>query len=354
MSVVSVKSLANHLLAECCHLLSRIGIECAPPMPTFLSVEPANICQLACPQCPVGKAAANRVCTGEPTAKQPRTQIRDRHLLDLQQFQTILAQTRGYVHTIQFFFQGEPLLNRDLPEMIRLAHEQHIYTVTSTNAQALTPQLATRLIQSGLDRIIVSIDGLSDESYTAYRQGGSIEQALAGLTYLRQAKQAVNGHTHIELQCLRLRSNESEWDTFRKQYRQLGADSLTLKTAQIYDYEHGNPLMPSDNRYSRYAPMPDGTYLPKNRLPHWYNRLLPHQPCHRLLTGCVITVNGDVLPCCFDKSHRHTMGNIFASPAQEKAATSLYAIWHSDAFRTFRHQVRMSRSHFTMCDNCTE
>ncbi|MCQ2348144.1 MAG: SPASM domain-containing protein [Paludibacteraceae bacterium] len=327
-------------------------------MPTFLSVEPADVCQLSCPQCPVGCAGKNRVLPdGRPTVDRQSKHTSSTHYLDLQHFQHILAQTRGYVHTIQFFFQGEPLLNPQLPEMIQLAHQARIYTIVSTNAQALTPLLAEKIIQAGLDRIIVSIDGLSEESYTAYRQGGSLNKALQGLIDLRNAKNQLGAHTHIELQCLRLKSNEHEWALFQRSYRQMGADSLSLKTAQFYDYEHGNSLMPTDQQYSRYQQMEDGNYMSKNRLyigkTQLFQKLLHRHACKRLLMGCVITVHGNVLPCCFDKSHQHVMGNLF-NETSDTAHSTLRAIWHNDDFRRFRHQVRLSRQTFPICMNCTE
>ncbi len=260
-------------------------------------------------------------------------------------FRKILADCEGYVHTIQFYFQGEPLLHPQLAEMIRLAHEAHIYTTTSTNAQALTPLLAEQLIQSGLDRIIVSIDGLSEESYSTYRQGGSLQKALRGLVYLRDAKDHLGGHTHIELQCLRLKSNQHEWAMFERSYHQMGADSLTLKTAQFYDYQQGNPLMPTDEKYCRYARQEDGTYRPKNRLQP-ARKTIFHRPCYRLHTGCVITTTGEVLPCCFDKSAQHSWGNI--------CSQSLREIWQGHKAQQFRHQVRLSRATFSICTNCTK
>lgn len=327
MSVVPLKSLYNHLLAEWSVILSRLGVEYTSPMPTFLSVEPASICQLHCTQCPCGSGQIVRDT--------------DDALLSLDLFRKILNDCSGWVHTIQFYFQGEPLLNPNLSQMIRMAHQAHIYTTCSTNAQALTPLMAEQLIQSGLDRIIVSIDGLSEESYGAYRQGGSLNKALKGLICLREAKDRLGGKTHIELQCLRLRSNEHEWAMFKRSYHQMGADSLSLKSAQFYDYQQGNPLMPSDECFSRYTQMPDGTYRPKNRL-----HPLVNQSCKRLLMGCVITTKGDVLPCCFDKSATHVMGNI--------RFHSLASVWRGNAFRLFRQQVRANRLSQAICCNCTE
>ena len=91
--------------------------------------------------------------------------------------------------------------------MVKLAQNAGIYTIVSTNALAITPLLAERIMNAGLSRIIVSIDGLSEESYSAYRVGGSLHKALEGLIALRNAKDSIGSSTHIELQMLRLRTN---------------------------------------------------------------------------------------------------------------------------------------------------
>lgn len=233
-------------------------------------------------------------------------------------WERVLAEVKDTAHTIQFYFQGEPLLNPDLPQMVREAHEAGLYTITSTNAQALTPAMAEALIHAGLDRIIVSMDGLTDESYNAYRIGGSLEKTKAALRYLRKAKERLHGRTTIELQCLRLRTNEQEWAAFKRVYKQLGADKLVLKTAQLYDYTDGHPLMPSDARYSRYTKGADGLF----------HRKKLGRGCLRVWSGVVITTNGDVLPCCYDKAHSFTYGNITTQPLAQ-----LFANERALAFR---------------------
>ena len=219
--------------------------------------------------------------------------------------------------------------------MIEAASEAGIYTTVSTNALTVTPLLAEKLMQSGLSRIIVSIDGMSEESYGAYRVGGSLHKALEGLVTLHQAKEATGSRTHIELQMLRLRSNENEWSTISQRYRKMGADSLTLKTAQFYDFEHGNPLMPTDEKYSRYAKGKDGLYHLKRK---------PSRSCRRLWTGCIITVSGEVLPCCYDKASQFSFGNIFTTP--------LFEIWHGEKANRFRRTILQKRSRPSICSNC--
>ncbi len=313
-----IKRLINILRAEFSYALSLLGIVRVRHLPTFVSVEPANFCQLRCPECPVGKR--------ENASKK---------MLTIPDFKCILGQVRDSVHTMQFYFQGEPLLNNQLPEMIQFAHEAGIYTIVSTNALAITPLLAKRLMLSGLSRIIVSIDGLSEESYGAYRVGGSLHKAMEGLVTLRQAKDATGSRTHIELQMLRLRSNENEWSTISQRYRKMGADSLTLKTAQLYDYEHGHPLMPSNDKYSRYVKGKDGLYHLKHKA---------GISCRRLWKGCVITAQGEVLPCCYDKAAHFTFGNIFTSSLQE--------IYHGEKANRFRKMILQKRSKPSICYNC--
>ncbi len=266
----------------------------------FVSVEPANFCQLRCPECPVGQAS------GHP---------RKPAFLSEAVWQRVLSEVAPYAHTIQFYFQGEPLLFPNLPRTISEAHALGLHTIVSTNAQALTPSMADALVESGLSRIIVSMDGLSDASYSAYRRGGSLSQTRNALRWLREAKQRHRSRITIELQCLYLRTNEHEWSALRCTYRALGADCLTMKTAQLYDYAHGHPLMPSRARYSRYVRGSDGLYHRRESLFRTllWRRLFALYPCWRLWSGCVITTDGEVLPCCYDKDHAHSYGNLLHS-----------------------------------------
>ena len=297
------------------YALSLFGLVRITHMPTFVSVEPANLCQLRCPECPVGQA------------KNRKGGIMPREV-----WQRILAEVAPYAHTIQFYFQGEPLLNKDLPQMIAEAHEAGLYTIVSTNAQALTAEMAEALIRTGLSRIIVSMDGLTEESYNAYRIGGSLEKIKEALQFLREAKERLNGSTTLELQCLRLKTNEHEWNTFCREYKALGADRLVFKTAQLYDYSDGHPLMPTDERYSRYVKGEDGLY----------HRKKLSRGCLRAWSGVVITTTGEVLPCCYDKAHEHAYGNIMN--------TSLRELFCNEVSVAFRRAALQEQP--TICKEC--
>lgn len=298
-------------------------------LPTFVSVEPANFCQLRCPECPVGMGG------GHP-------QYGRAELLRPEVWQKLLREITPYAHAIQFYFQGEPLLNPDLPKMIHEAHEAGLYTIVSTNAQSITPLMAERLVCCGLDRIIISLDGISQQSYNAYRVGGDIEKVREALRLLHDAKQRLGGRTPvIEWQCLRLRTNEHEWKEMQRVYRRWGADRLTLKTAQLYDYADGNPLMPTNSRYARYVIGKDGEYHIKQSL--WRRLWSISALCYRLWSGCVVTTSGEVLPCCYDKAHAYSFGNILTD--------SLATLFRSSVANGFRRSVLQNKG-IDICRNC--
>ena len=299
MSAVFLKSrVSNAIRCYWNYALSRMGLVRISHAPLFVSIEPAAVCQLRCPECPVGKGERRKV-KGERTP-----------FMSLDLFRKVLGEVKEYAHTMQFYFQGEPLLNKDLAQMIAEAHEAGLYTIVSTNAQAMTRELAEALVGAGLNRIIVSMDGLTQASYGAYRIGGDVEKAKAALRYLREAKKKLkieDLRLQIELQCLRLKTNEQEWAELKRTYKSLGADRLSLKTAQLYDYEKGHDLMPSNPRYSRYEQGADGLFHRKKRT----------RGCLRVWSGVVVTTTGDVLPCCYDKCHAFAYGNIKDAPIAE-------------------------------------
>ena len=328
MSVVLTKSrFSNALRCYASYALNRLGsalfrtpytIHHTPytvhHTPLFVSVEPSAVCQLRCPACPVGLAFGNKCAEV---------------YMSMDLWERVLSQIKDSAWVVQFYFQGEPLLNKDLPLMIREAHDAGLYTIVSTNAQAMTPELAQALVAAGLDRIIISMDGLTQETYAAYRVGGSLDQCKAALRWLQEAKSA--GLT-IELQVLRLRSNEHEWRAFRKEYKTLGADRLVFKTAQLYDYRHGHPLMPSEPRYRRYEQHADGL---------WYRKPLS-KGCFRVWSGVVIAANGDVLPCCYDKDHAHAYGNL--------RTASLRDLFSGPKAQAFRAQALLQTPQ--ICQEC--
>jgi radical SAM protein with 4Fe4S-binding SPASM domain len=290
-------------------------------MPIAFSIEPTTSCNLRCPQCPSGLRSFNR-----PTG-----------MLSLQTFEKAidsLHKTTGYV---TLYFQGEPYLNPYFSEMLQYAKKHKVYTATSSNAHYFTQENAEKTVKSGLDRIIISIDGVDQESYAKYRIGGKLEKVLEGTKELVNAKKRLGSKTpHIIWQFIVFSHNENQIESVRALSKEYNVDELALKTAQIYDFETGNDLIPQSEEFSRYKKSKD-KYSIKNKL-------LNH--CWRLWNSCVITWDGKVVPCCFDKDATYGLGNI--------EETSFHKIWKGDPYYRFRQQILKGRKHIDICKNCSE
>ena len=291
-------------------------------VPFSISIEPTTACNLRCPECPSGLRAFSRP-TGNLRSDFFRKTIDDLH--------------RDLSFLI-FYFQGEPYINPDFLDMVQYASQRGIYTITSTNGHFLNEENARKTIESGLDRLIISVDGSTQEVYEQYRKSGKLEVVLQGARNVVKWKKELKSKTpHLIFQFLVVRPNEHQIPEIYKLAKEIGIDEVKLKTAQIYDYAQGNPLIPNQDRYSRYRKQADGSYRIKNQL-------LNH--CWKLWHACVITWDGVVVPCCFDKDAQYRMGNL-----QEQ---SLREVWQQQPYREFRQQLLKGRDKIDICTNCTE
>lgn len=259
-------------------------------------------------------------------------------MLDETFFRNLIDQSHKNLFYLTFYFQGEPYLHKGFLDMVAYAENKGIYTSTSTNGSYLTRENAEATVRAGLSRLIVSIDGLDQASYEKYRVGGNLEKVLQGVRNIVEAKRRLkSAKPYLILQFLTFRHNEQDWRKFRSFSKNIGADEAKIKTAQIYDFENGSELIPSNGRFARYIKGPDGKFRLKNKL---YNH------CWRMWHSCVITWDGIVAPCCFDKDARHRLGDAKTAPLRE--------IWRSGAYQNFRHTLLRSRGSVDICRNCSE
>lgn len=291
-------------------------------MPMTVSIEPTTACNLRCPECPSGLRSFTRE-TGN---------------LKKDFFTKSIDELYKELLYLIFYFQGEPYINPDFLDMVKYAHGKGIYTITSTNGHFLNDANAKKTIESGLDRMIISVDGTTQETYADYRKAGKLETVLQGARNVVKWKKELKSATpHIIFQFLVVKPNEHQIPDIYRLAEEIGVDEVKLKTAQIYDYKEGSDLIPTIDKYSRYAQQADGTYRVKNEL-------LNH--CWKLWHACVISWDGLVLPCCFDKDADHKLGDLKSRPFRE--------IWHGEAYHRFRTSLLKGRDQIDICSNCTE
>lgn len=292
-------------------------------LPISVAFEPTTSCNLRCPECPSGLRAFTR-----PTG-----------MLENDFFRRTIDDIHRELLYLIFYFQGEPYLNPSFLEMVRYASGKGIYTATSTNAHYLSSEMARKTVESGLDRLIVSIDGTTQETYQQYRVGGRLDKVVAGAREVVEWKRRLGSRTpFVIFQFLVVRPNEHQIDEVRRLGREVGVDAVWLKTAQVYDYATDpNGLIPNDERYSRYRKRRDGSRVPKNKL-------LNH--CWKLWHANVITWDGLVVPCCFDKDAQHRLGSLKDRSFRE--------VWRNGEYTRFRSELMKGRKNIDICSNCSE
>lgn len=290
--------------------------------PISISFEPTNFCNLRCPECPSGLRSFTR-----PTGMLQKDFFR----------QTIDEMHRELLYLV-FYFQGEPYLNPNFLEMVKYASDKKIYTATSTNAHYLTDENARRTIESGLDRLIISIDGTTQEVYEQYRVGGQLNKVIEGArNIVKWKKELKSTKPFVVFQFLVVQPNEHQIEDVKKLGKEIGVDDVWFKTAQIYDYENDpNNLIPTREEYSRYKKTPQGTRF-KGKM---------QNQCWRLWHDPVITWDGLVAPCCFDKDAQYRMGNL--------RNESFRDIWKNGEYRAFRARILRGRKEIDICANCSE
>ena len=291
-------------------------------VPMTISFEPTTACNLRCPECPSGLRSFTRE-TGNLKEDFFRHTIDDLY--------------KDLMYLI-FYFQGEPYINPKFLDMVKYASSKGIYTITSTNGHFLNDENAKKTIESGLNRMIISVDGTTQETYENYRKEGKLETVLQGAKNVVKWKKALHSNTpHIIFQFLVVKPNEHQIPDIYRLAKEIGVDEVKLKTAQVYEYKNGNDLIPTMDKYSRYKQQKDGTYAVKNEL-------LNH--CWKLWHACVITWDGLVVPCCFDKDAIHRLGDLKKGNFRE--------IWRGAQYHRFRTSLLKGRDQIDICTNCTE
>ncbi len=329
-----------------------------------LYIEPTTLCNLQCRTC-------IRNSWDEPIGS-----------MDMSVYKKLLSDIKALptVNSIAFWGIGEPLAHPEIVHMVALAHKMGLQTEIITNGHLLDQNMAKGLIQSGLDTLVVSVDGTTPESYGDIRHGGDllrVEKNVKEMNLLR-AKMTVK-HPSVGLEFVIMKSNIDQLPELAERARAMEADFIMLTnllpctedmkdeilywiSATINDNEERSKwsqelMLPRmDLRTGSLTPLLK--FLKKLDKPMPEIRDIPQEyQCPFIQRGSVaITWSGDVTPCialmhsyrCFilgREKHvkRHTIGNI----AKEK----LGDIWNKNDYCSFRDRV--FNFDFSPCVQCS-
>ncbi|OQY28596.1 MAG: hypothetical protein B6244_06725 [Candidatus Cloacimonetes bacterium 4572_55] len=291
--------------------------------PLMLMVEPTNICNLKCPMCPSGAGELTR-----PAGN-----------LTLDRFKQIIDEVGDGLVLILFWNQGEPYLNKNFNQMTAYAKTKNIPVMTSTNGHFLrTMNAVDSVIDSGLDEIIISMDGVDQESYERYRVGGNFQRVIDGMELLSRRKRERNtARPLIHLQFLVMKHNQEKINEIKRLAKRIRVDRLSLKSAQIYTKDQGDHFLPDDERFRRYEDS-EGKYRVKMRSENW---------CRVIWYSLTLNWDGTVVPCCFDKDADFIVGDL-------AKGEKIKDIWKGEKMQAMRRQILSDRSKIAICANCFE
>ncbi|KQC07905.1 MAG: hypothetical protein APR54_05405 [Candidatus Cloacimonas sp. SDB] len=287
--------------------------------PPVVVIEPTNICNLKCPLCPSGNGTLKR----------------SRGFMDYELFCRIIDEVKDRAFMVVLWNQGESFLNKDFTRMIKYAADNKLFTLVSTNGN--TTLQAEELVNSGLDSMIVSLDGTSQETYNKYRVNGSLQKVLDNVEAVVKAKKKfASKYPLIRWQFLVMKHNEHEIDKIKDLSQEMGVDNLELKSVQIYSKEDIEKFLPQNRKYRRYK-IKGNDFELKAGIP---NR------CRRIWTNAVINWDGEIAICCFDKDVDFPIGNI-----NDK---DLKSLWKSKRIKQVRDRILKDRKSIPLCRNCGE
>jgi radical SAM protein with 4Fe4S-binding SPASM domain len=285
-------------------------------MPPSIGAELTNICNLQCPECPSG---SNRM-------------KRAKGYMQIDLFDKILKELSPYLYNVNLYFQGEPMLHPSFFSFLR--KNTDIHTIVASNGHYLSVENSEKIAKSGLSKLIISLDGIDQETYSTYRINGCVDTVLEGLKNVTNAKAKYSSPLEIEIQFIVNKFNEAQIPLVRKLAKTFKA-SLKLKSMQITDKADIGLWSPLNERFRRYKKK-NGDYVIKSSLP---------DKCARLWFNPVITWDGKVIPCCFDKDAEYIMGDLNHDSFRE--------IWNGPKYRMFRKSILTGRKMIEMCRNCT-
>jgi radical SAM protein with 4Fe4S-binding SPASM domain len=231
------------------------------------------------------------------------------------------------------YWQGEPMMHPQFFDIVSLF--RGINPVISTNGHFLDSSSCQRLAMSGLKKIIISYDGETQETYSIYRRGGDHAGVKEGIVRLTDTLRKLRSPLMVELQLLVGRHNGHEVAAAARFARSVNA-RFSVKSMQVLDPERVENWIPARSDRARYKIQ---TGLVKGVR-------APERGCLRMWSTAVVTIDGDVVPCCFDKNAAHVMGNIKSQTFSE--------IWHGYSYRAFRKQVLLRRSSVDICRDCPQ
>lgn len=294
-----------------------------PGYPSLLMIEPTNTCNIACTFCDTGRGLT----------------IRPKSFMSIENFRKIIDEMSEHVLFLFLYYIGEPFMHPKIYEMINYANKKKISIYTSTNGLLIdTPEKAGKLVESGLDTLLISFTGADKENYERYQPGGNFDKLIRNIKMITQEKKKRKSRTPVlKLRFMMMKHNEADIIRIKSIASETGVDILNIRAIWVQDKKDPiKEFIPEDEKYSRY---------------HVKNEKLQKKSrnkgrCQWLWLGGIVGVDGKALPCCVGFNEVVQMGDITAEGG-------LKAIWNNDSYRQMRLEILNKTYRLPHCADCS-
>lgn len=309
----------------------QLGLTKIHGRPYVIFVDPVNLCNLKCPLCATGMGEIARV----------------KKRMDYEHFKHAIDQVSDWAYEVSLYNWGEPLLHKDIFDMIAYARSKRLATLMSSNLSVHKQGLMDRILESGLDELTVSIDGVTQEVYEKYRVGGNLDLVLKNLEYLMNRREQLGLRTpYVEWQFITFKHNEHEMDGARQLAHETGVDMLRFIPPGLpFDAEEQRKR---DLGKEWFSSNPELRYqdpeAPKFRNASFFHK---HGGCFYLYRSMTVNPDAGVAPCCIIYNDKYDFGNLLEKPFNE--------IWNNELYQSARSEfsrVAVSPGKETVCQNC--
>jgi radical SAM protein with 4Fe4S-binding SPASM domain len=290
--------------------------------PIHIHVELTNYCNLHCKICPTGGGTLDR----------------KKMSLDPALFEKLVNEIGPYLLTMSLWGWGESLLHPRLAEILRMVQNRGITTFISTNGQNLSnPSVIEALINHPPTYLIVALDGLTDETNSAYRVGAKIAPAIEGIQRLAQMKkERRQKYPILHHRYIVMKHNEHELPQLKKFVQDNHFNIGTIRTLSIIDSENEDKhieLLPNDQRFKAYEYKDNVRVRRKDFV------------CEKAFVFPAMFADGTIVDCDQDFNAHQSYGNLAESP-------SFAEIWWNDKAAEIRKTIRDNMDNFSHCKNC--
>jgi len=262
--------------------------------PAHMKIELTNFCNLACPMCPHSQME------------------RDVGYMKPALFKRIIDMSAPELEFAYLHHLGESLFHGRIGELIRYGRSRGVAMGLSTNATYLDHRKATVLLESGLDFLVISMDGASPETYERLRVGGDFATTVKNVRNFFAMKQEIPNEMTVVIQMIVTEANKNEVEPFAKLWANVDGAQVMIKEAR--DWAGQVDLVKLGKR----------TAIDQTGATEAIN----HVPCRMLWTELTVLWDGDVVPCVNVYEKQNVLGNL--------GTQSLDEIWNGRAMKQLR------------------